>query len=128
MKSFKLAFAKRPRYCEITMMVFETDNPTSCGIVQFNGDGVITGFEEKPQKPKSNLANGAVYILSREAIKSIGNNTLGDDFSTEIIPEFLKKINIWQNTEYHRDVGNILSLTQARSDMKKLLKTIKSSK
>ncbi|HJT46385.1 MAG TPA: sugar phosphate nucleotidyltransferase, partial [Chthoniobacterales bacterium] len=38
------------------------------GVVTIDKDGVITGFEEKPEKPKSTLAAIALYYYSREVL------------------------------------------------------------
>src|SRR5689334_20939488 len=38
------------------------------GVVTVDKDGVITGFEEKPEKPKSTLAAIALYYYSREVL------------------------------------------------------------
>jgi mannose-1-phosphate guanylyltransferase len=61
-KAFIDAHNTHPNGCDITMMTFKTDNPSACGIVELDSDGVVQKFHEKVKKPPSNLANGAVYI------------------------------------------------------------------
>jgi mannose-1-phosphate guanylyltransferase len=39
------------------MGLFRTDSPETCGIAEVNENSLIIGFEEKPKKPQSNLAN-----------------------------------------------------------------------
>ena len=40
----------RPKYTTVTMMTFETDNPSSCGIVSTNRDGVMTQYVENQKR------------------------------------------------------------------------------
>lgn len=49
-----------------TMALFQSNNPKECGIVSLNSDSYITSFEEKPQYPKSNLANAGIYLANSE--------------------------------------------------------------
>ncbi|MGA1791765.1 MAG: nucleotidyltransferase family protein [bacterium] len=54
----------------LTMGLFESTAPRNCGIVRMDSvnplSGVILGFEEKPKKPRSNLANAGIYIANRK--------------------------------------------------------------
>ncbi|MBU1659459.1 nucleotidyltransferase family protein [bacterium] len=113
-KAFMDAHAKRPKGCEITMMTFKTDNPSACGIVEPDKEGVVQKFYEKVQNPPSNLANGAVYICERgviEFIKSLGKKEA--DFSLDVLPAYMGKINTFLNDVYHRDIGTPESYAQA---------------
>ena len=76
LKSFLKAHKNRPRECLMTMMLFRTEKPNECGIVQLNSQKIITHFYEKIQTPPSNLANGAMYILSKEMLKIVKKNLL----------------------------------------------------
>jgi mannose-1-phosphate guanylyltransferase len=109
---------KRNKICEITMMTFVTDNPSSCGIVEIENNIVIK-FYEKIDNPPSNHANGAIYIIEPTVIsflESMKKDII--DFSTEVIPNYLGKINIFQNKTYHRDIGNIDSYNKANIEYK----------
>jgi mannose-1-phosphate guanylyltransferase len=44
------------------------------------------------------------------------------DFSTEVIPEFLGKINTFHNKFYHRDIGTPEGLKTARIDYASMFK------
>ena len=50
LKEFLQYHECRPKYTTVTMMTFETDNPSSCGIVSTNRDGVMTQYVEKPKE------------------------------------------------------------------------------
>ncbi len=112
-------FNSRDENIEITMMIFEADDPRLCGVVELDDHGIVMGFHEKVSSPPSNLANGAVYILSPMVIQFIESlNKQIVDFSTEVIPCFLGRINTYKNTIYHRDIGSVKSYEQAKIDFK----------
>ena len=48
-----------------TMLLFRAPDPRACGIVDLDGERRIINFTEKPEQPKSNLANAGVYVLHR---------------------------------------------------------------
>ena len=110
------AHKKRPEGCLITILVFETEDPSSCGIVETNSDGVIINFFEKIKSPPGNLANGAIYLLSKEAIDIIKKNHEGkSDFITEILMNFLGKIYAYKTNQSFIDIGTIENLKKANS-------------
>ncbi len=109
------AHENRPPKTEITMMIFSTPTPESCGIVALDEEGVVQAFYEKVVNPPGNLANAAVYILQPVVIDFLAG--LGKsfvDFSTEVLPFYMNKINTFFNTLYHRDIGTIESFLAAQ--------------
>lgn len=116
-RAFIERFETRPPGIEITMMTFRTDAPETCGIVELDEAGVVRAFYEKPDNPCGNLANGAVYILAPAVVQFVAR--LGKeriDFSTEVLPQFVGRINTFHNAIYHRDIGSPESLAAARRD------------
>ncbi|RED38124.1 mannose-1-phosphate guanylyltransferase [Rhodopseudomonas thermotolerans] len=116
-RAFLAAHAQRPRDCAMTMMSFVTDHPQSCGILTLDSAGRVLEMDEKPQHPKGNLANAAVYLVEPEVIAFIAS--LGKpvvDFSTEVLPVFMGRIFSFHNGSYHRDIGNPSSLALAQLD------------
>jgi len=104
--AFQLAHINRPLGCVMTMMTFRTDDPSSCGIVELDGSGVVVGFHEKVENPPGNLANGAVYILSAELLKEIGTRlNYITDFSTEVLHRFRGHIFNYETSDVFVDVG-----------------------
>ena len=45
------------------MLTFETDDPSSCGIVNVDSNGIVQSFYEKSTESHGNLANGAIYVF-----------------------------------------------------------------
>ncbi|MDD2894888.1 MAG: nucleotidyltransferase family protein [Aliarcobacter sp.] len=108
---------KKYKDCPITMMLFKTDNPKSCGIVELNKENIAIAFHEKVEYPPSDLANGAVYICKYEIFEYLENlNKEFIDFSNEVIPNYLGKISTYLNEIYHRDIGTIESYKKAQLD------------
>lgn len=107
---------ERPKRSVMTMMTFECDEPSSCGIVEVDQDGIVQEFHEKSLNPPSNLANGAVYIIEPELVEWISTNPKISDFSNEVIPRFLGRIATWKNKTIHRDIGTAEALNQAQRD------------
>lgn len=112
--------ANRAAGIEMTMMTFESDRPRECGIVAEGDRGVVTGFFEKLDDPPGTRANGAVYIFEPSILRfldSIPRVTI--DFSTEVLPHFVGRIQTFLNADYHRDIGTPESLARARDDFER---------
>lgn len=110
----------RPSGTVMTMMTFESQNPSSCGIVELDSSGVVIDFHEKVQNPPGKLANAAVYLLEPEVMDWINNNPDVTDFSTEVLPHMIGKIATWENKGIHRDIGTSEILKLAQNDKCKL--------
>lgn len=115
--AFMQRYTNREKNVEISMMTFNTSEPEACGIVALDDCGIVTAFHEKEKDPPGNLANGAVYILSPvvlDFLASLGKEVI--DFSTEVLPYFMGRINTFHNEVYHRDIGTVESLLIARRE------------
>lgn len=100
----------------ITCGLFETSNPTACGIVSIT-DGRIISFEEKPVHPKSNLANSGIYIMNKKLLVYFPRK---EKFSLErdLFPNIAEKMNVYNINCYLRDIGNINDYHQAQIEWK----------
>ena len=95
-------------------MTFRSNTPSTCGIVELDERGVVTGFYEKTESPPGNLANGAIYILSRGLMKNLQRDFSNlTDFSTEILPMLLEKIYTYETKELFIDIGTVESYEKA---------------
>lgn len=110
------AHNRRPKKCLMTMMTFRTDKPSECGIVELDDENIVVGFHEKAPDPPSNLANGAVYIFSKELIGLLkGKYHTITDVSTELIPTLIGKIYSYTTPEVFIDIGTIEAYTLANN-------------
>jgi mannose-1-phosphate guanylyltransferase len=106
LSTFIKAHKKRPPECLITMMVFSSDKPTLCGVVEVDRRGVAMSFHEKVENPPGNLANGAVYLLSKEFLHMLKYEFLdATDFSTEVLPKLVGRIFTYHTQEIFVDIG-----------------------
>ncbi len=97
------AHSNRPKNCLMTMVTFQTENPSSCGILELDEQGVVLAMHEKVSSPPGNLANGAIYLLSHELIAMLGESI--SDFSTEVLPALMGKIYTYETKEIFLDIG-----------------------
>lgn len=120
-QAFVNSHLKRPAGCEITMMTFKTPTPHTCGIIKTDEKGCVQAFHEKVTNPPGDIANGAVYIVAPSVLNYLeGLNNEFIDFSTDVIPNFIGRINTFHNDVYHRDIGTIESYEAACREFPKL--------
>ena len=101
----------RPADAVVTVGLFESTTPRSCGIVELDDRNMIVGFEEKPDNPKSSLANAAVYIFSQAGLDAVGNAA---DLSTEVLPKLIGHMFGFRFVGIFEDIGTPESLQRAR--------------
>ena len=95
------------------------------GIMNTNEEGQIVEFEEKPEKPKSNLASMGIYIfnwklLRKMLVADMKDTDSSHDFGKDIIPTLLnddKYLYAYKFKGYWKDVGTIDSLWEANMDL-----------
>jgi mannose-1-phosphate guanylyltransferase len=97
----------------LTMGLFHAPNPSSCGIAELDADQRITAFTEKPEKPKSDLANAGIYMASREIFgcfpKPLSEPGSVLDIGHHVLPLLIGRMYGYPITEYLRDIGAIES-------------------
>ena len=109
------AHAARPAHCPLTMLTFRTDQPRSCGIVSTNANGVLTAFHEKVADPPGNCANGALYAFDTPFLDRLAEmSPQPNDFSTEVIPTLMGRIQTWHTDKPYLDIGTPEALAAAQ--------------
>ena len=115
LKDFLGAHQQRQSCCELTMLTFDTTTPSSCGIVEIDKKLVVHAFHEKLIKPPGKRANGALYAFEQDFLDHVDQmNPTPSDFSTEVIPKFLGRIQSWHTNRPYLDIGTPASLTMAQ--------------
>lgn len=100
-----------------TCGVFHTNKPKECGILSIDNNGLVIEFEEKPVNPKSDLANGGIYIVNRKSYDYfIDGNPF--DIGKDVLPKLVGKMMSYPIEEYLLDIGSIDNLNKARREWK----------
>lgn len=93
------------------------------GVVLTDNDKRITEFEEKPPKPRSNLASMGIYIFTwdilREALITLSEQK-GCDFGKHIIPYCHNrgdKVFAYEYNGYWKDVGTLGSYWESNMEL-----------
>ncbi|UTT42260.1 glucose-1-phosphate adenylyltransferase [Exiguobacterium aurantiacum] len=117
----------KEKQADVTISVMEVpwDEAPRFGILNTGDDLRIKEFEEKPEKPKSNLASMGIYIfnwkvLREHLIQDAEDETSSFDFGKNIIPNTLLDgldVFAYKFKGYWKDVGTIQSLWEANMDL-----------
>ena len=114
--------------CDVSIAALTVpwDEANRFGIMNTDESGRIFEFEEKPQQPKSNLANMGIYIFTwdilRDVLERADKLHANSDFGMHVLPMLLnegKKMFAFPFKGYWKDVGTIDSYWAANMDMAK---------
>jgi NDP-sugar pyrophosphorylase family protein len=80
----------REKGAQVTIALYEVDNPCACGIVELAPDGQIRRFVEKPAPHEvfSNLANAGIYIVEPGILNCVPTEQ-PYDFGRDLFPHLL---------------------------------------
>lgn len=113
-----------------TTYVYKTNIPKQKGIFVVDNNCKVIDFEEKPQFPKSNLANAGIGVLSTGMFDILRSNTVFRekseklrvkdkeviDFGRDVMPLLLANMYVMETSDYIRDIGSIEDLNEARRE------------
>jgi D,D-heptose 1,7-bisphosphate phosphatase len=99
----------------LTMVLFRTPDPRACGIAERDAAGRIVSFVEKPEHPKSDLANAGLYVVDAAAYREIAAMR-AFDVGFDVLPHFVGRMRGWLWGGYHRDIGTHEALERAHRD------------
>jgi len=99
-------FHNRPAEALMSFLVFKSSNPSSCGVVTTDKNGLMSGFYEKQKSPPSNVASGAVFLCSDQFFNIFGKIfDTQTDFSAEIMPLMKQKATCYGTDLFFIDIG-----------------------
>jgi len=117
----------KEKNAEATIGVLEVplEDANRFGIMNTDDSQRIFEFQEKPEKPKNNLASMGIYIfkwetLKKYLLKDAENDDSDGDFGKNIIPAMINNdllIYAYKFTDYWKDVGTIESYWGAHMDL-----------
>ena len=110
------AYKNKPKESLLTILTFDCSNPTSCGIVETNNDGIVCSFHEKVENPPGTKANGAIYAFDYDFIDYLEKNFYdATDFSNDILPNIVGKMNTYHTHMPFIDIGTPANLLRANT-------------
>ena len=115
------------KQADVTISVIEVpwDEASRFGIMNTDDEYNVTRFDEKPEKPESNLASMGIYIFKWPVLRKYlemdeSNPDSSNDFGKDVIPAMLAdelKLIAYPFTGYWKDVGTVKSLWEANMDL-----------
>ncbi len=104
--------------CGAGTLLYEVPDPQRFGVAEFDGDGHIVRFEEKPQHPKSNLIPIGVYFLRPEVfgvIERLKPSGRGEFEITDVLNHYIPRDGLYWHryTGQWTDAGTVPSLLHA---------------
>ncbi len=80
-----------------TIFAYRVKDPHRYGVVSFNKDGIATGLEEKPEKPKSNYCVTGLYFFDNNAC----------EYAKKIKPSARGELEITDLNKMYLELGNL---------------------
>lgn len=115
------------KQADVTIAVIEVPwkEASRFGIMNTVEDDRIAEFEEKPRKPKNNLASMGIYVFSWPALRAYLTADAVDtksshDFGKNVIPQMLagnERLYAYRFGGYWKDVGTVESFWEANMDL-----------
>jgi len=96
-----------------TLGVYEVAEPTRCGIVTTDEDGVIVQFVEKPVNPSGNLAFSGLMIGTPEMLRAIPDESPAD-IGLHVLPRLTGRMLAFPIHDYLIDVGTMENYQRAQ--------------
>jgi len=125
--------------CTVSVVEMSKDKSREFGIIETDYKGMVTGFQEKPTKPKTIpgdskrvYASMGIYIFSRKILEEVlcadaKNKHSDHDFGKNILPWMVKsgykvfaynfKDENKKEAKYWRDIGSIDAYYEANMDL-----------
>lgn len=109
----------------VTTRVPPGEDASRFGVVEVDGDGRVTGFEYKPESPKSGLVTTEVFVYDASELLDTLDKLAGEDepdlkdFGHELIPQLVSegKAREYRLEDYWRDAGTVESYWRAHMDL-----------
>ena len=109
----------------LTLRVYKGADPQRAGIVSVSDKGVVTAFEEKPQKSNSALGAGGIYVADRRIFGFFpgSKETPSDgvlDLSYHILPGMVGAMQAYESDGFSMDIGTPSSYKKAQTEWRKI--------
>lgn len=111
----------REKGAAATLVVTQVDDPREYGLVDFDAEGRVRGFIEKPgwSQAVTDLANTGIYLLSPRALEKIPPER-EFDFAKDLFPLLLEQgeaLYAYATDRYWCDIGDLNSYVACQKDI-----------
>lgn len=96
-----------------TLGACEVADPRRCGVLDFNQEGLIERFVEKPTSPTSNMAFAGIMVANARLFDAIPER-FPADLGFDVLPQLAGKMFAYPITEYLLDVGTLENYEKAQ--------------
>ena len=97
-----------------TIGVYQVPDPSRCGIVQLDDDGVVREFVEKPKAPCGNLAFSGLMLATPGLFELIPEITPAD-LGFHVFPNIVGRMAAYRISEFLIDIGTPDTYREAQS-------------
>jgi mannose-1-phosphate guanylyltransferase len=109
----------------LTIRTYRGADPERAGVVCVDQNDIVTDFEEKPLRPKSDLGAGGIYVADErifDFFPAPNERKPGAvlDMSRHILPRMVGRMKAYGSGEFSMDIGTIDSLTAARKKWREM--------
>ncbi len=101
----------------MTIGLFEAENPSACGIVELDDKQNVVSFEEKPARPRGNLAGAGIYVASPHILDEIPDKKPAD-IGFDLLPKLVGNMKGYRIHEYFIDIGTFENYEKAQREWK----------
>lgn len=96
----------REKKLPATLGLYRVPDPRRCGIVELDENGVVNGFVEKPEHPKSDLAFAGVMVAQQEIFDFIPQERSAD-IGFHVLPKLLGRMAAMEIHSFLLDIGTM---------------------
>jgi len=106
---------------DATIGLFRCQDPTQCGIVELDINDTVVGFEEKPARPKGDLANAGIYIFNTSILSDFADDNAKSgvqDIGNDLLPKLIGRMKGYRISEFLLDIGSLENYKLANEKMR----------
>src|SRR5260370_6436758 len=108
-----LAF-HRSKNLQVTLGIHQVPDPTQCGIVTADGEGIVRSFVEKPASSESHWAFSGVMIASPKILDCIPSHRPAD-IGFQLLPRLIGQMVAYPISEYLLAISTLSNYTAAQT-------------